>query len=83
MIIGLKYRKATTKDLDGKARTYTRVREFKDKFEDRFGTIQCTELIGYDLSTPNGLKGAKEANMFRTKCEEIIIVTVKILEGMI
>ncbi|MCK4269201.1 MAG: C_GCAxxG_C_C family protein [Methanogenium sp.] len=83
MIIGLKYGKATTEDPDGKERTYTKVREFKEKFEDRFGTIQCTELIGYDLSTPNGLKGAKEANMFRTKCEEIIVVTVKILEEMI
>ena len=82
MVIGLKYGKASPEDEAAKQKTYALVREFVKKFEALNGTTVCRELIGYDLTTEEGLKAARASGAFQTACQKYIRDAVKLLEEM-
>ena len=67
----------------GLDRTYELVREFTERFKALHGTVICKELIGYDLSTPEGLSQARNKGIFTTICADLVSDSVKILEIMI
>jgi len=54
---------AETKD-----ETYRMAEDFIRRFRERHDTILCRELIGVDISTPEGLQKAREQNVFATAC---------------
>ena len=82
MVIGLKFGKSTPAEEPLKQETYALVREFAKKFEAENGTLVCRELIGYDLTTDEGMKAARANNVFQTSCRKYILDAVKILETM-
>ena len=51
MLIGLKYGQLLKDDKAAKEKTYALVREFAKRFEERNGTTNCRELLGFDLMT--------------------------------
>ncbi len=55
MVIGLKYGKARAGDDAAKERTYALVQEFITAFRAKNGSINCTELLGYDLRDPGSV----------------------------
>ena len=68
MVLGLKYGRTKVEDAAAKEKNYSLVQEFAKRFKDTHGSIRCTELIGFDLSTEEGLKKATEEKRFRTHC---------------
>ncbi|MDD3092393.1 MAG: C-GCAxxG-C-C family protein, partial [Methanoregulaceae archaeon] len=50
MVIGLKFGNTDPDDMDAKKKVFAATQEFIVEFVDRHGTINCTELPGYDLS---------------------------------
>ncbi len=52
-------------------RTYALVREFLRSFQERFGSDNCTELMGCDLGTAEGRAYAGEHNL-RVRCAEFV-----------
>ena len=64
--------------------TYTIVRELKSLFEERFGSIDCQELIGCDLGTDEGQEFFR-ANNLREQCgryvEEVTRMAMQLMEG--
>ena len=80
MVIGLKYSK--TKDgEDGKRdQGYALVRQFADEFRACNGSILCRELLGCDISTPEGLAQARDNSTFSTLCPKLVENAVEILE---
>ncbi len=50
------------------------------KFSDTFGTTQCKELLGYDISNPDDFARIMEDDLFQLKCVRFIIESVRILE---
>ena len=71
---------------DGKAakdETYALVREFTTRFSIRNGAASCTELLGCDLSTDEGLARAREQNLTRTICPRYVRDAVEILEEIV
>jgi len=82
MVIGLKYGKSINDEEAAKQKTYRLVREFVKKFEAINGATVCRDLIGYDLSTEEGLKTARASGVFQTACLKYIRDAVKILEEM-
>lgn len=54
---------AETKD-----ETYRMAENFISRFRERHDTILCRELIGTDISTPEGLQSAREQEVFATAC---------------
>ena len=83
MVTGLKYGQTRVEDKEPKKKTYRLVKEFAEKFKVRNGSINCTELLGCDLSTPEGMQRAKERGLFTTVCPKFVQDAAEILEELI
>jgi len=86
MAIGLKYGHS---DPDGllqqKDIMMAKTAQFKEKFVEKFGTVECKELIGYDVSTPEGLKGAIDSGKLLEYCpglvDQVIGMAQEVVDG--
>lgn len=67
----------------GRKKIYSLVGEFTDRFEKRNGSTRCKELLGCDISTPQGMKEAKDQNLFKTRCADMVQSAAEILEEML
>ncbi|OGN95398.1 MAG: hypothetical protein A2Z77_03970 [Chloroflexi bacterium RBG_13_51_36] len=83
MVIGLKHGQANAGDEESRQETHKLVKEFIDKFTALHGSIECRELIGYDLSSPAGLKAARESGVFEEKCHGLVYDAACILEDVL
>jgi C_GCAxxG_C_C family probable redox protein len=79
MAIGLKYAKVQADDNAARDKTYALCRDFVRQFESEFGSLQCREILGYNVSSPEEYKAAKEAGLFRSKCQEVVRKAAQIL----
>jgi C_GCAxxG_C_C family probable redox protein len=82
MVIGLKHGATEAEDKIAKENTYKLVREFADKFKSRNGSVMCKELLGCDISTPEGAKTAQEKDLFATLCTKLVRDAAEILEEL-
>jgi C_GCAxxG_C_C family probable redox protein len=64
-------------------KTNALVAEFNRRFKELYGSLNCTELTGYDLTRPEEVAKAHESGTFITKCPEFVRDSVKILEGLL
>ena len=86
MVIGLKYGKVVT---DGSKygsdteTTYRLVADLARKFESKYGSIYCRELIGHDLSNPEERAKVIQQGLFTTKCGACILDSVILLEEIL
>ncbi len=83
MVIGLKYGNVDANEKEIKEKTYGLVREFARRFEKRNGPSICRELLGCDISGPEGLKSAKDNGLFDSVCPGLVRDAVEILEEML
>jgi C_GCAxxG_C_C family probable redox protein len=83
MVIGLKYGNIEVDDEKAKEMTNKLAREFVDKFKALNGSILCRELIGCDISTPEGMKLAKERRLFETVCPNFVRSAAEIIEEVV
>jgi C_GCAxxG_C_C family probable redox protein len=83
MILGLKYGSADTYDKETKEKVYGLVREFSRRFESRNSSIVCQELLGCDISKPEGVTIAKENGLFTSVCPKMVREAAEILDEMI
>jgi C_GCAxxG_C_C family probable redox protein len=84
LVIGLKHGKSSPEDDESetKEKAYALVYEFADRFRARNGAILCRELLGCDISTPDGRAQAKEKGLFSDLCPKLVGDAVEILEQM-
>jgi len=83
MVLGLKYGNSTAKDKKAKANTYKKVEEYTKRFKTRNNSVTCRDLLGCDLSTPEGMKEAKDKGLFSSICPKIVQDAVEIIEEML
>lgn len=83
MVIGLKYGNTRAEDMQAKKKTYSLVKEFVDRFKSCNGSIVCRELLGCDISTPEGMELAKEKNLFATLCPKLVSDAAEIIEQIL
>jgi C_GCAxxG_C_C family probable redox protein len=67
---------------DPRALTFSLVQELLKDFGERFGSTNCTELLGCDLGTPEGMEYMKTHNM-RPKCAEFVETTAEIVARLL
>jgi C_GCAxxG_C_C family probable redox protein len=72
MLIGMKYGNVDAKERRAKEKTYELVREFAGRFTGHHGSLLCRELLGCDLSTPEGFQLAKERKLADTVCANLV-----------
>ena len=83
MVLGLKYGKMRAEDNEPKQKTYKLVRKFAEKFKARNDSIICKDILGYDISTPQGLRTAREEALFSKLCPKFVQDAAEILEEML
>ena len=83
MVLGLKYGNADINEKEAKERVYGLVREFTRRFESRNSSTVCRELLGCDISKPEGIKAARENGLFTSVCPKMVREAVEILSEMI
>ena len=82
MVIGL-HSGSPVVDAAAKDATYALVRRFMAEFSARHGSTDCRDLLGCDISEPEGSAYAREHNLFKTQCPEYVQDAVRILEGLL
>ncbi|MFX1259806.1 MAG: C-GCAxxG-C-C family protein [Promethearchaeota archaeon] len=82
LVLSLKYGPNKIDD-QAKNKTYGLVRRFIKRFEAVNGSINCNELLGYDLTTSEGLKKAIDNNLFKTICPNFVRSASEILEQLL
>ena len=80
MVLGLQYAKARPESKD---EIYAITREFMEQFRQRHGSALCRELVGYDISTPEGLQAARDNSAFSVICPLVVEETTRSLERYI
>ncbi|MCD1295144.1 hypothetical protein CUJ83_09050 [Methanocella sp. CWC-04] len=83
MVLGLQYGMSKAGDDQKKQETYARAAEFIDRFRSRNGSIVCRDLLGCDISKPEGSKAAKENRLFETICPKMVRDAAEILDDML
>jgi len=66
-----------------KEKIYETVNEFIKYFRERFCSLECIDLTGMDISTPEGVRKASEAGVFSDKCENYIREACRLLEEIL
>ena len=66
-----------------KEETYFLSQEFMETFQKKHGSILCRELLGYDLSRPEGLQAAREGKVFATVCPALVSGAAEALTEML
>jgi C_GCAxxG_C_C family probable redox protein len=83
MVIGLKYGKTVQGDEAATEKTRALVQKFLKEFTGRHGSVNCTELLGYNLGKPEEFAQAHDNKRFVTKCPELVNDAAAILERIL
>ena len=83
LVLGLSFGGTGPAEKKANDKTYALVQEFIARFTDRNGAISCTELLGCDLSTEEGLSRAREGKLTRIVCPGYVRDAVEILDSII
>ena len=83
MVLSLKYGNSTAEDKAAKAKTYEKVVEYTSRFKDRNDSVVCKELLGCDISQPDGMKKAQKDGLFDLVCPKLVQEAAEILKEML
>jgi C_GCAxxG_C_C family probable redox protein len=83
LVLGLRYGSAHADDRAARELTYARVREFVARFRARHGSVTCRDLLGCDISTPEGWQQAKDQALTTSLCPRLVQEDATILEELI
>ncbi|MBN2159816.1 MAG: C_GCAxxG_C_C family protein [Spirochaetes bacterium] len=81
MVIGLKFGEGS-EDRGKRARINDLVQDFVREFTSRNRSHLCRDLLGFDISTPDGLAEARKKGIFGG-CAEYVRIAAEILEKML
>ncbi|MFW9903678.1 MAG: C-GCAxxG-C-C family protein [Candidatus Thorarchaeota archaeon] len=82
MVLGLKYGRTESDDLEKRDKTNELARMFIQKFTLLHKSTNCIELIHYDITTAEKLEKAREEKIFQN-CGNFVRDAVRILEDLI
>jgi C_GCAxxG_C_C family probable redox protein len=83
MVLGLKHAGANCDQRDGREAVYAAMRKYTTRFEQRNRVVICKDLLGCDISTPEGAKKATREGLFRTICPRLVQDAAEILEELL
>jgi len=83
MAIGLKYGHYLPDDGEAKGLNIQKLMEFKYKFLEKYDSVVCKNLLGYDISDPKDAEKIHEKNLLNTFCPKVVTETTKILEEIL
>lgn len=66
-----------------KEKTYQDCQRFKRAFVERHGSTLCSDLLGCNIGTPEGLAQARREGLFQLRCTKLVRDAVEIVEGIL
>jgi C_GCAxxG_C_C family probable redox protein len=83
MVIGLEHGMVSVDAPQAKERTYGVAQEFIQRFRAANGAVDCRDLLGYDISTPEGRQAIKETGVNKAICPKLVQSATEILDEML
>jgi C_GCAxxG_C_C family probable redox protein len=83
MVLGLACCRGSGRTLEERRGVYDAVTSFAQQFRQEQGFLACRELLGCDITTPEGARTAEEGRLFQTKCVELVRSAATLLEEML
>jgi C_GCAxxG_C_C family probable redox protein len=83
MVVGLQFGSTIAGDLKARENAYAVVREFVHRFKGRNVYVLCRDLLDCDISTPEGMKRAKEEGIIKQSCPKFVKDAAEILDKLI
>ena len=75
LVIGLKYG-------SNKSVCNLKTEEYIEVFKEKNRSILCRDLLGCDISTPDGKEKAISENLFKTRCVDMVINAAQLLDDL-
>ncbi|HEY3382309.1 MAG TPA: C-GCAxxG-C-C family protein [Vicinamibacterales bacterium] len=82
MALGLARGKADNEE-PSKAALYSLANDFLTRFREQHGSVQCRDLIGCSIGTPEGLQAARDRNVFKDVCPRLVGDAARILSALL
>jgi len=83
MVLGLAYGGTEPGDAAAREATYAAVRQFLAEFTAAHGSVRCTDLLGYNLGSPEEFAAAREAGIVRERCPGLVRSAGRLLDQVI
>jgi C_GCAxxG_C_C family probable redox protein len=83
MILGLKFSSDSCQIMNDRKVTYQLSEEFYSRFLEKHGSLKCKDLMGVDISTPEGKAESELKNLHHTVCPAFVHDAAEILEEML
>jgi C_GCAxxG_C_C family probable redox protein len=83
MVLGLAACGPDPCDRSSRVRIDGLVQTFVERFRGKHGTTLCRDLLGCDISSPEGQLEAASLGLFKTRCPQYVKDAVEILEEML
>ncbi|MCC7145868.1 MAG: C_GCAxxG_C_C family protein [Phycisphaeraceae bacterium] len=80
MVIGLKHPRRDRATAEPSAQ---RVQQFAQRFCQQNRSLCCRELLGHDISTPDGKASARASGVFQAICPQLVRSAAGILEELL
>jgi C_GCAxxG_C_C family probable redox protein len=82
MALGLCCGTADATDKTAKMEVYRKVRRLTEEYKLRAGSTICRELMGFDMSTPEGNKMSRAPGAF-DRCDDFVRIAAEILDEIL
>lgn len=83
MVIGLKNGMGISKDTEAKDNTYKIITEFSNLFQEKNESMMCKEILGCDITTPEGIAYFTQNELLEKKCFECVKSAAEILDEIL
>jgi C_GCAxxG_C_C family probable redox protein len=83
MVLSLINPSSDGQDKQAKEETYVLIRGLAEKFREANGSLRCGDLLGCDLSTPEGAAIFRERGMMQTHCVKYVREAAELLEAVL
>ncbi|HWQ63506.1 MAG TPA: C-GCAxxG-C-C family protein [Methanospirillum sp.] len=83
LVLGLASGMNSLQESDWRGKSYSLDKMFIEKFVSRFGSIQCPDLLGYNMAIPEELAESKRVGAAKKVCPELVRGAAEILEEML
>lgn len=83
MVLGSLYGQHNLADKDSRETSNEVADRMTMGFAETCGSCVCKDILGYDISTPEGKQQAKEKKLFEERCPQMVANAVAVLEKII
>ncbi len=83
MALGLKFGHTSPQDKAAKQRIYGMIKDFAARFKAAQGALDCRDLLGFEIGTPQGQKLAAERDIHHKVCPKFVRAAAEILAQML